>query len=155
MRKGYTDLPGNLASLIGKETIRQVSQKSGIAQHRWEFDMFLDLAESNSYKLKHWIIKHDFNPEKRIRVNFDYTPYYEHGKLRLLAEIFLSYYKLNKMFAELNPRVEWSKLKDIPMVDGLTFSSWVTFFELAFPNDYLFFITQILKNLNHDQTRAV
>lgn len=155
MKTEFNDLPGNLASLIGNDIIRQVSQKSGIAQNKWEFDIFLDLDEPNSYKLQHWIIKHDFNPDKRIRVNFDYAPYHKNGKLRLLSEIFISYYKLNKIFAELNPRVEWGYLKDIPMVDGLSFSSWVTFFELAFPNDYLFLITQILKNLNHDQTRTV
>lgn len=156
MRIGYTNLPGKLAELIGKETIRLISQKSNIPQSKWEFDMFLDLEELHSYKYENWIIKHDLDPgAKRIRVNFDYSPYYENERLRELADFYLSYYKLNPMFAELSAKVEWHLLKELHIVHGFNFKSWIMFFEFSFPNDYLFYISSIIKNLKNDQTRSL
>ena len=156
MKNEYVDLPAKLVELIGDNLISSISKQSKIPKYRWAFDMFLDLSEPNAYKSSHWIIKTDFNTEPtRVRVNFDYSPYKDNVYLRDLAKFYMSYYKLNKMFAELSSKVNWPLLKTFQIVDGLNFESWITFFEIAYPKDHVFYLTTILNQLENDQTRTV
>ena len=156
MKKESVDLPIKLAELIGDKLISSISRESKIPKYRWAFDMFLDLSEPNAFKLDHWIIKKDHNTEPtRVRVNFDYSPYKENEYLRDLAKFYMSYYKLNKMFAELSSKVNWPLLKTFQIADGLNFESWITFFELSYPEDHVFYLTTILKQLENDQTGTI
>lgn len=156
MKNESVDLPIKLAELIGDKLISSISKESKIPKYRWTFDMFLDLSEPNAFKSAQWVIKTDFTTiPTRVRVNFDYSLYKDNKMLHDLVKHYMSYYKLNKMFAELSTKVNWPLLKTIQIADGLNFESWIEFFEIAYPKDHVFYLTTILKQLENDQTRTV